>query len=361
MCPTEIWDVVVVGGGPGGSAAALTLARSNLKVLLIEKERLPRHKMCSGFVSAAGAQKILRRDFNLEVPGVVCTHPRVGKGSKIFFKLGDEPQTWQDPYYNVWRRDFDFWLLIEADKAGAEVRDETSLISMDENENIIEVKARTKSERTGVDEQIVLKTRYLIAADGIASRVKRILFPDSKIHSAGLIQENWEGTIDLDPDYFHAFMARSLSSLYSWVNSKDGQLIIGVGAKKGENLRGVQSNFIQYLQKTQGLKLKRKIREEGCLYPALFPGIPASMQYLLGKGNCLLVGDAADLYDVMGEGIPSALISGRKAADAILEHLKNPSEASSVRIYENSMEKLMTRLKNNWEGFFTQLKNNSST
>ena len=354
----EMWDVIIVGGGPAGSGAAITLARSNRRVLLIEKEKLPRHKVCSGLISEGGGQRILKQEFNLDLPEVVCTRPKIGKGSKLTLKLGSEPQFLPDRFYIIWRRDFDYWLLIEANKDGAEVRDETELTSLTEKEGVIEVKVKTKNETTGVNEQIILKSKYLIGADGVASKVKRILFPEAKIHTGAILQGYWEGTINLDPHYFYTFMEPSLWGGDAWYNYKEGQLIIGVGAEKGGDIRKFQSNFIRYLEEAHGLRLGRKIREEGCLAPSNFSSFPGSMQYLLGKGNCLLVGDVADLQDVMGEGIPTALKSGKKAANAILEHLRKP-EGASVEIYQDSMKNLVTRLKSNWQGYFNQLKSST--
>ncbi len=48
----ETYDLVVAGGGPAGSAAAITAARAGARVLLLEKGRFPRHKVCGEFVSA---------------------------------------------------------------------------------------------------------------------------------------------------------------------------------------------------------------------------------------------------------------------------------------------------------------------
>lgn len=48
----EIYDLIVIGGGPAGTAAAITAARSGARVLLLERGRFPRHKVCGEFVSA---------------------------------------------------------------------------------------------------------------------------------------------------------------------------------------------------------------------------------------------------------------------------------------------------------------------
>ncbi len=47
-----MYDLIVIGGGPAGTSAAITAARSGARVLLLERGRFPRHKVCGEFVSA---------------------------------------------------------------------------------------------------------------------------------------------------------------------------------------------------------------------------------------------------------------------------------------------------------------------
>jgi menaquinone-9 beta-reductase len=47
-----VYDLVVIGGGPAGTAAAITAARRGSRVLLLERGKYPRHKVCGEFVSA---------------------------------------------------------------------------------------------------------------------------------------------------------------------------------------------------------------------------------------------------------------------------------------------------------------------
>ncbi len=47
-----MYDLIVVGGGPAGSSAAITAARNGARVLLLERGRFPRQKVCGEFVSA---------------------------------------------------------------------------------------------------------------------------------------------------------------------------------------------------------------------------------------------------------------------------------------------------------------------
>ena len=52
----EIYDLIVIGGGPAGTTAAITAARGGARVLLLERGRLPRHKVCGEFISAESLQ-----------------------------------------------------------------------------------------------------------------------------------------------------------------------------------------------------------------------------------------------------------------------------------------------------------------
>jgi menaquinone-9 beta-reductase len=47
-----MYDLIVIGGGPAGTSAAITASRSGASVLLLERGRFPRHKVCGEFVSA---------------------------------------------------------------------------------------------------------------------------------------------------------------------------------------------------------------------------------------------------------------------------------------------------------------------
>lgn len=53
---SDIWDAAVIGGGVAGSVAAIHLGRANARVVLLEKENEPTHKVCGGFISADGVR-----------------------------------------------------------------------------------------------------------------------------------------------------------------------------------------------------------------------------------------------------------------------------------------------------------------
>ncbi|MFX0136046.1 MAG: NAD(P)/FAD-dependent oxidoreductase [Candidatus Hodarchaeota archaeon] len=350
----DIWDVIIIGSGPAGSAASIILAKANLKVLMIEKRKLPRYKICSGLISKS-CQKVLKEKLGLTVPQVVCTRPRKGKGFKVQFKIGNDFIKIPDRFYNVWRRDFDYWLAIEANEAGTIVEDETKLIDIIENDEIT-IKVEYKDQRTGETKSKEYFTKYLIGADGGMGITQKQLYPDRKRKTVVVYQEYWTGKLNLDPRYFHAFMDKSLSTNYAWCNFKEDQIIVGVSAQNGGDAKKFHQVFIEFLEESYGLQLNRFIRRMGCFTTDYFSG-NIDFKSSLGKNNCLLVGEAANLLNIMGEGVPAAIISGYNAGKAILEHIKQvpPDCQNLVEIYLEKNRKLVDMLTKNWDTFLKQV------
>jgi electron transfer flavoprotein-quinone oxidoreductase len=145
------YDVIVVGAGPGGSAAALTLVRKGVRVLIIEKARAPGESNVSGGVlygdftkgyglidlipsfefEAPLERKVLSHEVNiLSKPDQreSSYHRYRLDGNSILARLGlftVEIQTGHD--YTVIRSEFDRWLAEKAVAAGAELMAETAV------------------------------------------------------------------------------------------------------------------------------------------------------------------------------------------------------------------------------------------
>jgi len=292
----KVWDVLVVGGGPAGLAAAVTAARAGASVAVLERATHPRYKTCGGGLIdastavAGGWITIPARDhvdtasFTLYGKrSIIRRHP----GSPI---LG-----------MVVREEFDHALRKAAQEAGAVIREQTLVRSVADGEAAATARL--------VDGETVAG-RVLIGADGsggvTARRVGAAyaqvdvgLEVELPVH-AGLADE-WKGRIHID-------WGRRPGS-YGWVFPKGDRLTVGVigDRRDGALLKAYLSDFVGGL----GLRGLEPIQDSGHLTRCRAEGSP------LGAGRILLAGDAAGLLEPWTrEGISFALRSGALAGAA---------------------------------------------
>jgi geranylgeranyl reductase family protein len=294
------YDVVVVGGGPGGAIAAYRLAHHSLKVALLEKEKLPRYKACGGVV-APHAAKLL--DFPIDA----MVERRTTKMQiTVKFKspfVSEAPR----PFANMVMRDkFDHYLLEVAAHAGVSVYTQSPLVRLH----------ATPGGYTVTTPKLQLKTHYLVGADGAngvtrklvgAPRFKRLSVAlEWEIRSSAERLQDWRDTVAVD--------FGSLRSGYAWVFPKSENFSIGVVAPKSlaKQLRAYCEATLEHYRDAIGPA--KPYLKAGHHLPMRVP----DEQIVFGR--TLLVGDAAGLIDpLVGEGIYYAMHSGQLAADTILE------------------------------------------
>jgi geranylgeranyl reductase family protein len=143
-----MFDGIIVGAGPAGSTAAYHRANQGRSVLVLEKASLLRNKPCGG-VSGAIAQWL---DFD-RTPAISL------KANKINYtwKMQDPVKVERDsPMWMVQRDVFDNFLIKQAQKTGAELRDSTEVKEIEFKNSVWEVKTNSEP----------VSGRYLIAAEG---------------------------------------------------------------------------------------------------------------------------------------------------------------------------------------------------
>lgn len=323
------YDVVVVGAGPSGAATAKGLVDKGLKVLVVEKKKLPRYKICSGLIFKR-SQDITNKHFGI-IPDHVFVRPRSLLGVRMWTDGGKSFNDWpfdltKGEALNVWRSEFDYWLIKNT---GAEVLDPWTLVDFRKKGRDVEIVCSNNK-----DESLNIRCKFLVSAEGSLSTIRAKLDPclEKSLEWFIAYQNYCEGVSTLDPNYYHAFTDKNFGEVYAWFNVKDDLLVFGTAIKKGDKIRPYLINYTRFLGYRFGLKLNGIKRKVSCVGSNMC----STNRFLLGRDNILLVGEAAGFLNMFGEGISSALSTGLLASQAIYEGLNSGKEA--ISIYEAMAE-----------------------
>lgn len=326
----DVFDAVIVGSGPCGASTAKRLVDGGANVLIIERETIPRFKMCGGMLSPE-AQNLTREYFG-DIPDTVCCKPKIIGGFKVFYPEADPlefPLGMLGPegdVFNISRERYDYWL---AESSGAKLKDNCKFISLSYNtDDTISISLRDK------DEEKKIKAKYLVGADGADSDVRKALYPDlrSKMRWLTLYEEWYEGRCDLDSNWYYGWVISQEEGHFGGLGFHDGLIQVVVGSRKGRDVREVFRRFRDTMESRHSLHVDSTVRTTGCIQNNMGP----SGLFVFGRGNVLLAGEAAGLLAIASEGITPALWSGHIAGDAILESMKENVKA--IDIYLPKME-----------------------
>lgn len=319
-------DVIVVGAGPAGSAAAKRCAEYGLDTLILEKRRLPRDKVCSGMVMGPVAHTLIKQEFG-DIPETVLSQPSHLNGY-IFHTPGVGSQKLDNFTLLTWRRNLDYWMTGKAQAKGARIWPGARVTGLMQKEPGFLVMVEKDKEEHEIE------ARFVIGADGAASIVRRALFPQLEVTYSQVYQECYQGELDLDRGYFHWFYPLEYSPALFTAHQKDNLIVVDFGGRTGmsKQLTSWAKNF---LAKNHHFDISQKpVWRGGCLIPSMF-GDLISHTFLPAKGNALLAGEAGGfVLPISGEGIGTCLRSGLSAAEAIIRAIKSGAAADSIYLNE---------------------------
>jgi geranylgeranyl reductase len=309
----ELFDVVVVGGGPAGATAAADLAAKGHSVLLLDKAG--RIKPCGGAIPPR-----LIRDFRIP-DELLCARISSARMIPPSGKFVDMPIDGGGYVGMVDRETFDEWLRERAASQGAERRKGSfETLARGADGLSVVTYAPKADDGEGVKPAAVsVRARMVIGADGALSAVGRAAIPGAdKIpfvfayHEIVAAPEGSSAAYDPKRCDVH-YDGRFSPDFYSWVFPHGDTMSIGTGsANKGFSLRG----SVAGLRESLGLQGAATIRKEGAPIP-----LKPLKKWDNGR-DVILVGDAAGVVaPSSGEGIYYAMACARFAADAVHQAL----------------------------------------
>ena len=319
-------DVVIIGAGPGGCAAAIAARRGGLDVVVVDRAQFPRDKICGDGLTASALRELEALGLDprmvpswISVDDVTVRSPG---GREVVLPLPDDGAT----FAAVARRtDLDAALVALAERSGARVLQGHALSSIDVSDH--EVIAHVDV-ADGPSTRIV--ARHAIAADGMWSPTRKAM---------GLEEPGYRGEWHAFRQYVRGVSDRAARELVVWFEPDllpgyawsfplgDGSANLGFGILRGGDGYRVPDMAQVWRELLTRPHVRGFLGPDATLEgpPRAWP-IPARVgRTRLTSHRVLFVGDAARAADPMtGEGIGQALQTGRWAAEAVVAHDRQP-------------------------------------
>lgn len=305
-------DVIVIGGGPAGSSAAVTAARAGLRTALVDKARFPRDKLCGGGFTGRSLN-YFQQIFGAPRPD----SPMLCRDEMAFFAFGQHLGSYRDcpPLYLAMRRSLDAELCARALAAGAEDFTGTAMQTL------------TPDGTVTLNDGTVLQAPVVIAADGVNSPTARSLF--GAAFNRRDIGFALEVECEVSPSPHPVRIDFGAADWgYGWAFPKEHGVTVGVGGllRRNSCLKTLLDSYL----KTTGIATHGPVK--GQFLPF------GSARKQPGKGRVLFAGDAAGLVDpITGEGIAYAMKSGHLAARVAVRTLSDGTPETALAQYRNDL------------------------
>ncbi len=317
--PEEQYDLIVVGAGCAGPAAAKKAAELGLRTLLIEKAPVPGEKNVSGTCLNGAAlidpdlHYLLAGPVEREIRSMRTYHITAGR-TNVFHDIPSEGIL----LLSIRRDHFDAWHTAQAGKAGSEVRLGTSVV------DILTEGGRVCGVVTDRGER--LRARVVIDSGGVNSVVGRraglipkrtgtdmILYVTAAVHlGRRRIEQRFGDAIEyyLGPGLQH--------KTWPWIFPKRDVVTLGTGGYMDEELLGDGRPSVEtYMRNFMAQPIVAKKLEGGKVIAwGLHLEFDATLERTVGDG-LILTGEAGGFVaPFLGQGMPEAFFTGIYAAEA---------------------------------------------
>ena len=345
-------DVLIVGAGPGGSAAGYHLAQAGLEVVMLEKAQFPREKVCGDGLTPRAVKQLIAMGIDTS-PEAGWLHNRglriIGGGMRLEL---DWPDLAAYPNYGLVRprSDFDELLARQAQKAGAQLHELANVTDVirDRGDRVSGV--RTKDGREW-------RAPLVIAADGNSSPLSRAIGRHKRDdRPMGVAVRRYYTSPRHDDDMLESWLelwdGERLLPGYGWVfGMGDGTSNVGLG------ILNTSASFRNVDYKDLLVRWLGAMPEDWGYVEANATGPVRGSALPMGfnrqphyADGVLLVGDSGGMVNPMnGEGIAYALEAGAFAAEVAVQALARPEGP----LRERALDAYPAGLRQMWGGYFT--------
>ncbi|MEM1545709.1 MAG: NAD(P)/FAD-dependent oxidoreductase [Candidatus Methanomethylicia archaeon] len=309
-----MYDVIVVGCGPAGALALKHCSELGLKVIGVERRKMPRHKPCAGVLYPRVLEdfKVSREAIASELLGVRIIAPSGNTATISFYEAGAI----------VYRDIFDHLLTLEAVKYGAKIIDGLSVNSV----KIVDDRCIVK-----LGDNTNIEGKFIIACDGVYSTISRLFNKSwSKEDLAATLQAVVKTSIN-DKKTINKYFEVYYDSIrtpegWTWIAERKDDVLVGLGYP----LKHVRSLYELKYKLNSFLKFRfgryQVLRYESYMIP-----ISGPKHNLIINSRIILAGDAGGFVrSDTGEGIYYAMYSGLAAAESVKEHIEGGKQLKEI-------------------------------
>jgi geranylgeranyl reductase family protein len=331
------YDVIIIGGGPGGSTCANTFKNTKIKVGVFEKSSFPREKVCGDGVApyVPKAFTMIDKDLGaafhqmerkISIPyGTIYSY----NGKTITEKI-------KEPWYIITRYDLDNMIYKEASKLNN--------VTYHLNTQVKDIQIDEQKSSITVNSGEVYTAKLIIGCDGATSITRRKLtgYQPTNDEVCVAIRAYYKGVKNAPQDNYEFHFLPKFPEAYLWVfPSFDGECNVGFGLFSSELANrkiDLKTEFLKILETNPNLKDRFSEAEivggiKGWSIPFAYQKYPSS------GDRFLLCGDAMSIADPStGEGIGQAIVTGRIAGFLAKECIeKNDFSATFLKKYDHQV------------------------
>jgi flavin-dependent dehydrogenase len=333
---TEVCDVAVIGGGPGGSTAAILLAKKGYKVIALEKAHHPRFHIGEsllpmnlpiferlGVIDKVRAMGVFKPGADFEADN------ERGYNTYAFARaLGQSP-----PHaYQVWRQDFDKMLYDHARDNGADAREGHEVLEIEHNgSRDTRLKVRAADGRN-----YRIQAQYIVDASGrdaLLSSKKKLRRKNNE-HQSAAIFGHFRGAQERPGEHAGNISIYRFEHGWMWmIPLPDGVMSIGAVCRP-QYLKQRKGRSVEFLMETLNRNegLKQRIAQAELIGEVRVTGNYSYDSARMAGLGWVLVGDAFAFLDpVFSSGVYLAMSGAEQAAAVVDESLRHPAREASLQ------------------------------